>query len=235
MTRKKRRFLTEDHIYRDLTIALGLLFVLGPVLDYLLESSRVESFLTVAFLVFALFEITRRASDVVVGLALGLPAVAGGVIIAATPDTPTINLTPVVLTAFFLGFLVWRILKDVADGSRISKEKVYGAVCAYLLIGFLFASVYGFLALVDPDAFSVSAALEAELAGRGEHQGFGIFTYFSFVTMSTLGFGDITPRTPMAQTLTWMQAVFGQLFLVVLVARLVSLLPQTNANRLDSS
>ena len=221
MTRKKRRFLTEDHIYRDLTIALGLLFVLGPVLDYLLESSRVESFLTVAFLVFALFEITRRASDVVVGLALGLPAVAGGVIIAATPDTPTINLTPVVLTAFFLGFLVWRILKDLADGSRISSEKVYGAVCAYLLIGFLFASVYGFLALVDPDAFSVSAALEAELAGRGEHQGFGIFTYFSFVTMSTLGYGDISPVSSTACTIAWIQAVLGQLYLAIMIAGLV--------------
>jgi voltage-gated potassium channel len=221
MTRKKQRFLTEDHIYRDLTTALGLLFVLGPVLNHLMESSKIDSYLTVAFLIFALYELTRRTSDVVIGLALGLPAVAGGVFNAATPDTPTINLAPVVLTALFLGFLVWRILKDLANGSRISSEKIYGAVCAYLLIGFLFASVYGFVALVDPDAFAFSAALKAELAGRSGQHGFGIFTYFSFVTMSTLGYGDISPVSSTACTIAWMHAVIGQLYLAIMIAGLV--------------
>ena len=221
MTKKNRRFLTEDHIYRDLTIALGLLFILGPVLDFLLNSPRIESYLTVAFLVFALFEITRRPSDVVIGLTLGLPAVAGGIFNAATPDTPTINLTPVVLMALFLGFLVWRILKDLANGSRISSEKIYGAVCAYLLIGFLFASVYGFVALVDPDAFSFSAALKADLIGRSGGHGSGIFTYYSFVTMSTLGYGDISPVSSTACTIAWIQAVLGQLYLAIMIAGLV--------------
>jgi hypothetical protein len=221
MTRKNRRVFTKDHIYRDLSIALGLLFILSPVLNHLMESSRIDSYLTVAFLVFALYEITRRTSDVIIGLALGLPAVAGGVFNAATPDTPTINLAPVILTALFLGFLVWRILKDVADGSRISSEKVYGAVCAYLLIGFLFASVYGFVALVDPDAFSFSAALEAELTGRNGQRGGGIFTYYSFVTMSTLGYGDISPVSSAARTIAWIQAVLGQLYLAIMIAGLV--------------
>ncbi len=221
MTRKKRHFLAEDHIYRDLTIALGLLFVLGPVLSYLMESSKIDSYLTVAFLIFALYELTRRTSDVVIGLALGLPAVAGGVFNAATPDTPIINLVPIVLMALFLGFLVWRILKDLANGSRISSEKIYGAVCAYLLIGFLFASVYGFVALVDPNAFAFSDALKAELAGRSGEQGFGIFTYYSFVTMSTLGYGDISPISSTACTIAWMHAVLGQLYLAIMIAGLV--------------
>ena len=221
MTRKKRHFLTEDHIYRDLTIALGLLFVLGPVLDYLMDSSKIDSYLTVAFLVFALYEITRRTSDVVIGLTLGLPAVAGWVFNAATPDTPTINLAPVVLMALFLGFLVWRILKDLAHDSRISSEKIYGAVCAYLLIGFLFASVYGFVALVDPDAFAFSAALKADLAGRSGEHGHGIFTYYSFVTMSTLGYGDISPVSSAARTIAWIHAVLGQLYLAIMIAGMV--------------
>jgi hypothetical protein len=51
--------------------------------------------------------------------------------------------------------------------------------------------------------------------------------YYSFVTMTTLGYGDITPRTPMAQTVTWMQAVAGQLFVAVLIARLVTELPRS--------
>jgi hypothetical protein len=55
--------------------------------------------------------------------------------------------------------------------------------------------------------------------------------YFSFVTMSTLGYGDITPRTPLAQTVTWMQAVTGQFYLVILIARLVNELPRQHKHR----
>ncbi len=58
---------------------------------------------------------------------------------AATPDTPTLNAAPAILAALFLGFLIYRILRDVFVGKRISSEKIFGAVCAYLLIGFLFS------------------------------------------------------------------------------------------------
>ena len=132
------RLFSEDHTYRNLTIALSLLLVLSPVFDYLFKSSRIDSYLTVAFLIFALFEITRRASDLVIGFVLGIPAVAGGIFNAATPDTPSMNVAPTILAALFLGFLIYRILKDVFVGKRISSEKIFGAVCAYLLIGFLF-------------------------------------------------------------------------------------------------
>jgi hypothetical protein len=215
-----RRFLSENHIYRDLTIALALVLLLGPVLDHVTGHSKIDSYLTVAFLLFALYEITRRATDLVIGLVLGVPAVAGGVFNAATPDTPTINAAPTLLLAFFLAFLVWRILKDVMTGSRLSSEQVYGAVCAYLLIGFLFASIYGFIVLVDPGAFTYSAALEAEWA-NAEGRSSSALTYFSFVTMSTLGYGDITPVSNAARTLAWIQAVMGQLYLAITIAALV--------------
>ena len=60
----------------------------------------------------------------------------------------------------------------------------------------------------------------------GEPASFSQVVYFSFVTMSTLGYGDIVPETPLAQTLAWMQSVLGQFFLAVLVAWLVSALPR---------
>ena len=223
MTKKKRRFFSEDHIYRDLTVGLLVFFALGPVLDWMSVSPKFQSYLVVAVLLFALFEITRRASDVWIGLALGLPAVIASVYNAATPNTPTINLVPTVLAALFIGFLIWRILKDVVAGSRITLERVYGAVCAYLLIGFLFADLYGFIVLVDENAFSVSADIEARWAEDGYHDLGQVLTYFSFVTMTTLGYGDISPVSSSARTLAWMQALVGQLYLAITIAGFVGI------------
>jgi len=221
MTTKKRRFLSEDHMYRDLAVGLLVFFATSPVLDRMSVSPRFKSYLVVAFLLFALFEITRRASDVWIGLALGLPAVAAGIYNAETPDTPAINLFPTILAGLFIGFLIWRILKDVIVGSRITSERVFGAVCAYLLIGFLFADFYGFISLVDENAFSVSESIEAGSVDGGDLGRDGILTYFSFVTMTTLGYGDISPVSPAARTLAWMQALVGQLYLAITIAGLV--------------
>ena len=223
MTQKKKRFFSEDHIYRDLTIGLVLFFALSPVLDWMSVSPKLQNYMVVALLLFALFEITRRASDVWIGLALGLPAIIASVYNAETPNTPTINLAPTILAGLFIGFLIWRILKDVSVGSRITSERVYGAVCAYLLIGFLFADLYGFIALVDENAFSVSANIEARWAEEN-YQGAGeLLNYFSFVTMTTLGYGDIAPVSPAARTLAWMQALVGQLYLAITIAGLVGI------------
>jgi len=214
---------SDDHIYRDLTIALGLVLVSSPVLDTLFDSSRIDSYLFAGFLLFALYEITRRATDLVIGLALGVPAVASGFFNAVTPDTPALNVVPIVLSGLFLGFLILRILKDVFTGSRISSEQIFGSVCAYLLIGFLFSSIYGFISLVDHNAFAITDALETELTTVNERRNSGFFTYFSFVTMSTLGYGDIAPVSSAARSFAWVQAVLGQLYLAITVAALVGI------------
>ncbi len=215
--------LSDNHIYRNLTIALALLFASSPVLHFFLGSAKVDSLLLAGFLVFALYQITRRRADLVIGLALGVPAVAGGIINAATPDTPAINVVPTILGALFLGFLVLRILKDVISGTRITSEQIFGSVSAYLLIGLVFSSVYSFISLVDPNAFALSDALAAHVAGDYNQQSFGLSTYFSFVTMSTLGYGDIAPVSELARNFAWIQAVLGQLYLAITVAALVGI------------
>lgn len=218
---KTGRFLSEDHIYRDLTIALGVFFALGPILTSLTDSPKIYSYLSTGFLIFALFEITRRGLDLVIGLALGVPAVASGIFNAATPDTPSMNVIPTILGVLFLAFLVWRILRDIVDGSRISSEKIFGAICAYLLMGMLFANIYGFIALVNHDAFALSGPMQAHVHHASLQQIQDALTYFSFVTMSTLGYGDIAPVSSAARSFAWIQAVIGQLYLAVVIAALV--------------
>jgi hypothetical protein len=222
MSTKGTGFLSEDNIYRDLTIAILVVFALSPILDWLTGSHRFHSHITVAFLLFALYQITRRRSDMLIGLGLGLPAIVGGIVNAQTADTPAINLGPTVLGGLFIGFIIWRVLRDVTSGTRITSERIFGAVCAYLLIGFLFANFYAFILLADPDAFSVTENLSTRLAEREPGMG-GILTYFSFVTQTTLGYGDITPVSPAARTLAWIQALVGQLYLAITIAGLVGI------------
>ncbi len=123
----------------------------------------------------------------------------------------------------FIGFLIWRILKDVLTGPRITQERVFGSVCAYLLIGYFFAEIYGFIVIVDNQAFAVSEGIRARWT-QGDATGLGeVLTYFSFVTMTTLGFGDISPVSPAARTVVWTQALIGQLYLAIMIAGLVGI------------
>jgi hypothetical protein len=87
-------------------------------------------------------------------------------------------------------------------------------VAAYLLLGLAWALAYDIVALVAPGAFSAPSAVEARK---------GRFIYFSFVTLSTLGYGDMTPVHPVARSLAAAEALTGQLYPAILLGRLVSL------------
>jgi voltage-gated potassium channel len=94
----------------------------------------------------------------------------------------------------------------------VDAEHVYAALSAYLLAGLFFGLLYWVLEQLRPDALTTSGNFSRMTA-----------IYFSFVTLATLGYGDIVPRTDVARGLAILEAVGGQLFLAVLVARLVSL------------
>jgi hypothetical protein len=213
----------DDHFHRDLAIALGALIAFGPLLSFLVGRPKLFGYLEATVLLYALYRITRRKSDVVFGLALGLPAVVGMVVDTATPDRPAFKLGPLVVATLFFGFLVWRILRDVLAGDRRTSERVLGAISAYLLIGLMFAGVHAFVALAEPGAYAISdAILASESSAGGEHR-MSVFTYFSFVTMTTVGYGDITPVSLVARTLAFLEALVGQLYVAVMIAGLVGM------------
>jgi len=122
-------------------------------------------------------------------------------------------------TLLLLGLFSVGILEDVLRRGQISADKICGAICVYLLIGFAWAFGYGILELVNPGSFFGLAEIDAN-----NHVGRIMqLRYFSFATLTTLGFGDILPRSPVARTLTTLEAVTGQIYLTVLIARLVGL------------
>src|SRR5918999_2431619 len=104
-------------------------------------------------------------------------------------------------------------INRVLHHRRITRETVLGSLCAYVLIGLLFAFLYLAVHEFRDDPF---------FAQPGEHAQ-SEYLYFSFVALTTLGFGDLSPSVGLPQALTVLEALFGQIFLVTLVARLVTL------------
>jgi ion channel len=104
-------------------------------------------------------------------------------------------------------------LTRVLHHRRVTSETVLGALCAYVLFGLLFAFLFLAVADIrDADFF----------AQPGDHSQ-SEYLYFSFVALTTLGFGDLSPSVGLPQALTVLEALFGNVFLVTLVARLVTL------------
>jgi voltage-gated potassium channel len=124
----------------------------------------------------------------------------------------------VALGLVFFVFLTALVLRELLFHTEaVVGETLWMAVNAYLLIGLVFAFIYAGIALFVPDAF-VGKFMEQPL----REQMYG-FIYFSFVTLSTLGYGDLTPNSTFVGTLAYLQALFGQLYLTILLARLVAL------------
>lgn len=105
----------------------------------------------------------------------------------------------------------------IVRSTEVTPDLIYGAVNIYILLGLGFAFVYAFFHHLDPASFRGfdDVTQYSDLIHP--------FVYYSFITMTSLGYGDIAPLTPYVRTLAWVQAAMGQLFLVILVARLVGL------------
>jgi len=126
------------------------------------------------------------------------------------------------LALFFLVLLTALILSQTLREGETTSHRIMGAVAAYLLLGLIWYLGYHLIALRIPWAFNV----QGPSLGGGEALQSQLF-YFSFVTLTTLGYGDIVAVHPMTRMLVILEGVTGQLFPAILIARLVSLQVQS--------
>ena len=111
------------------------------------------------------------------------------------------------------------VLLQVFREGPITIHRITGAIAVYLLIGLMWSFLYHFIALQSPEAFKLPASLGTYTADTLQSN----LLYFSFVTLTTLGYGDILAVHPLARMLVMLEALTGQLFPAILLARLVSL------------
>lgn len=120
-------------------------------------------------------------------------------------------ISPVIYTVF-LTMSIFLLIKKIFSTEKVSSDTIKGGICIYLLIGFLWALLYYIVTFFNPHAFSTPAVQDD----------ISLF-YFSFVTLTTVGYGDIHPISKMAMVLSNMEALVGQLYLAIFIARLVGL------------
>lgn len=119
------------------------------------------------------------------------------------------------LIVVYLGLLMYSYIMQLARFQKVTVNLLYATLCLYLMIGLFWGSLYTLLYELSPGSYS--GAMLDNLQGSPFH----IFNYFSMVTLTTLGYGDITPQNPGAGSLCQMEAIVGQFFTAVVVAWLV--------------
>ena len=115
----------------------------------------------------------------------------------------------------FFAFAVVNILSFVFEQHDVTTDVIYGAIVVYLLIAMMWALIFSLVESLQPGSFTMAQSQVQDSKFP--------FYYYSFVTITTLGYGDITPVTDIARSFAFLEAVIGQIYLVVLVARLVGI------------
>jgi len=140
--------------------------------------------------------------------------------------TVEVGLSLFAIVTLFCGFTAALILSAILREYLGAIQAVLGAICVYLLIGLAWATIYEAIDRIEPNSFDFNNHRTITTSDGQTHTAFSQLVYFSFVTMSTLGYGDVSPRTALGETAAWMQSVVGQLYIAILIARLVTELPR---------
>jgi Ion channel len=170
-------------------------------------------------LVSSLYLVVYNRTELLFGLVMAFP-----VLLLSWWDGLFSAVLQAVLTCMlyiiFLLFIGFHLLRYLFESSAVSRDMIYAGICLYLVVGLIWSFIYVAIEIYLPGSFSHS--VKGELALASPQVMLGQFIYFSYVTLSTLGYGDITPITRLARSWATIEAIIGQFYLAVVVARLVA-------------
>jgi voltage-gated potassium channel len=218
-----RRFTTVE-----LLIALALLFVSFPFVEEIKGGDIIVSILFSLVLISAVLAVSNRRSTLVVAVLLAIPAIIGRWIDHFRPHLvpPAVFL---IAGLVLVAFVLINLLRFVLRAPSVSIEVLCASISAYLMLGLAWTMAYWLVDQLTPGgAFSFNTN-----GGPRSMNGFTGF-YFSFITLSTVGYGDITPVSKIARWLAAMEARTGLLYVAVLIARLVALYSSPKSDDLSA-
>ncbi|MEX2208809.1 MAG: potassium channel family protein [Myxococcota bacterium] len=205
---------------RSLSVLAGVVvissFVIAPLTPPAGLGNAVLVATYLALLVSGIAAVPRRGAAIYAISGLALVSFAARAITFFAPgDVAEVGRK--LTAAVFCTLLATLVFGRIFRAGRVTVHRISGAVAAYLLIGLVFAYLYDAIEIMLPGSFhfATPALRDAALADP--------MTYFSFTTLTTVGYGDITPRIPLTQSLANLESLIGQLFPTILIARLVAL------------
>jgi hypothetical protein len=210
----------------ELLVTLVLMMIVTPFLENFRYGGILEVMLLTLVLIMAVVAIGVSSRMRNIAIILAIPAVAGKWISHFRPDLLPVEVS-LLAGMLFVGFVIVHLLRFTLSAPRVDIEVLSAAISNFLMIGLFWVFAYDLAALMVPDSFVFSTGPAASHTMNG-FNGF----YFSFVTLSTIGYGDITPLSPVARMLAIVEAIVGMFYMTVLVARLVAMY---SAGRTESS
>ena len=208
----------------QLLVALGIFFAVAPFVEEIKGGDLIVSLLFSVVLLAGVLAVAERKRVLTIATMLAVPAIAGRWVNHFRPDlvpAPFFLIGGLVLVAF----VVANLLRFVLRAPSVDAEVLCASISAYLMLGLMWTMAYWLVDRLTPGgAFSFNTS-----TGTRSMNGFTGF-YFSFITLSTVGYGDITPVSRIARWLAAMEAMTGLLYVAVLIARLVSLYSTPKSN-----
>jgi len=231
MVRKISALITETigpkHYFALLVCVLSLT-VIAPLVDHYLFARAVVGGLVLVSVLTASLAVSKGRSQIKLFLFAFLTAVMWTMAFTcdvAPFNTSTFGIATYAVTLCFFATTCSIMWRDIFSGV-VTMNRICGAVCIYIIIGFCFAMVHMMVLLSDPSAYKDNSVTNQTMVTEdtlSAEKRYPLFVYFSFCTLSTLGYGDMVPVSRLARSLSWLEGLTGQLYLTILLARLVGL------------
>jgi hypothetical protein len=203
---------------RSLAISMVLLLLLYP---FLVQGTAQRIFMNIlasAIFFFGISVVSYARHNLVFALSLAVPWFILSWLEVISPDpTLALSLASSVLALLFYAFTTVVIFRFILRAKDVTGDVLFGAICIYMLIGGMWFLIYTMIEALQPGSFMYSAL------GPGHAVEWTEFLYYSYATLTTLGYGDIVPVSLPAKHFAATQAIVGVMYLAIIISRLIGL------------
>ena len=198
--------------FLSLLIFIIALLIIGPLFEEFVRLRILMDILWSAVLISAVYAVSHKKHHIIVAILLALPML-GSIWSKYYVQFKALAVVGGLCGAAFILFTIIQILIFIYANQEVTRDIIVGAAVVYLLMAIMWTFIFAVVETLHPGSFNFPQGLDIAATNH--------FLYYSFVTLTTLGYGDITPVTSLARSLCILEAVLGQLYLVVQVAWLV--------------
>ena len=192
-------------------VSIIILLVLSSILEGHKYGFLVLNTASTIVIILGIYAAGNNKRNIIILIILGLPWFLSEWIFTRSSET-------IFVSILFFFFVIGTMIDHILHTDDVTADTLYEAVCVFLMLGLLWASFYNYLEYISPGIIFVENNIDLVKNLTANK-----IIYFSYTTLTTLGYGDITPVTPIGRIVSVLEAIFGQLFLAFLVARLVAI------------
>ncbi|NOZ80691.1 MAG: two pore domain potassium channel family protein [DPANN group archaeon] len=225
---RPKEILTTHHIKGRLVyllISLISLILFYPFLEEFLLGNEFLIFMATIIPIAAFYAVSYERRHVGPAFFLAVCFIVFNWLQAIAPLASLVYLNTF-FSVLFYAYITFVLLKRILKSRDIGSDTIFGAISVYLIIGIIFSSIYVSLEMTDRSSFLVSAS------DASQEMTWPDFVYFSYVTLTTTGYGDIMPRTSLARSITVIESMTGIFYVAILIAQLMGVYIMRRARNL---